>query len=676
MSTPPSPRPLGSRYELLDLLGTGAMGEVWRARDRESGRLLAAKLLRSEFALDTEIVTRFIQERSILMGLQHPNIVRVHDLVVEGDRLGIVMDLVESGDLRGALRRRGTMGRREAITATCLALDGLAEAHKRGVLHRDVKPDNVLLAGDILTDPAAVRLSDFSIARLAQESTVQATGLLGTPGYMPPELFEFGQFSAASDVYSTGIMLYELLGGRTPFSGSGTAHTVGFRHVHSEPPRLPVEDELWHVLATMLSKDPRTRLTAAGTAQALRDLPAHIVDGASLPVQSAPETWGPAALTAVRPGALNIEEQSGDLGVTNINAAPERSGDLAGTGEVRALAPAASLDQGAVTSVGRPAPQHVRPELVPGAHQAEKPKRTWLPWVIGGVVLALIAGVGAWFVLRGHGDDAQDPTDPPTGGGIAQASTGQVEDNTLPTGLRTTRYAEYDPATDALRVTVTYSAGVAPLRGPFLEVVPPLDPSDQCPGVAWAGAQQPRAVPTSTGVSGGCAYVVSVPTLPENGSQEVSYTTTLDLGDDPAKVQQWVQGVSEQTEAVLSGPSVHAKEFPVQMLQDIEVNVPPAITTTSGSIRVRLLPLWRNADSPSQVDVLFDSSVGTATNMLTQVAGGVDRVRFSESCGGGISITNRTNVSVLKPSDDCELLATVGNFNDLATRFQIRGQES
>jgi serine/threonine-protein kinase len=133
-----APRPLGSRYELLDLLGTGAMGEVWRARDRESGEELAAKVLRAEYARDTEIVTRFIQERSILMNLRHPNIVQVHDLVVEGDRLGILMELVEGGDLRGRLKAQGTLGRRDAVAATCAVLDGLTEAHAQGCLHRDV----------------------------------------------------------------------------------------------------------------------------------------------------------------------------------------------------------------------------------------------------------------------------------------------------------------------------------------------------------------------------------------------------------------------------------------------------------------------------------------------------------------------------------------------------------
>src|SRR4051794_33854597 len=154
-----SRRALGSRYELVDRLGSGAMGEVWRARDRETGADVAAKLLRSEYTQDRDILTRFVQERSILLALDHPNIVRVHDLVVEGDRLAIVMDLLEGGTLGEHLRREGTLAVRDAVLVTCSVLDGLAHAHSQKTLHRDVKPDNVLLAHPSGLAAADVRLS-------------------------------------------------------------------------------------------------------------------------------------------------------------------------------------------------------------------------------------------------------------------------------------------------------------------------------------------------------------------------------------------------------------------------------------------------------------------------------------------------------------------------------------
>src|SRR4051812_2640567 len=138
-------RTLGGKYELVSRLGSGAMGEVWRARDRPTGEAVAAKVLRSEFSHNPEIVGRFVVERSILMSLAHPGIVRVRDLVVEGDDLGIVMDLVEGSDLRQVLREDGTLPPALATGVVARVLDALAAAHAQGALHRDVKPDNVLL---------------------------------------------------------------------------------------------------------------------------------------------------------------------------------------------------------------------------------------------------------------------------------------------------------------------------------------------------------------------------------------------------------------------------------------------------------------------------------------------------------------------------------------------------
>ena len=175
---------LGSRYELVSQLGAGAMGTVWRARDLSTDEAVAAKILHDHFASDVGIVTRFLQERTFLLQLDHPNIVRVRDLVVEGSQLGIVMDLVEGSDVRGLLRTTPTLPPARAAGIVADVLDGLAHAHALSVLHRDVKPDNVLLDGD------TARLSDFSIARLAQETTVRMTGVLGTADYMAPEVFD------------------------------------------------------------------------------------------------------------------------------------------------------------------------------------------------------------------------------------------------------------------------------------------------------------------------------------------------------------------------------------------------------------------------------------------------------------------------------------------------------
>ena len=247
---------LGASYRFGERVGSGAVGEVWTVTSAD-GRLLAAKVLRPEHAEDPSLVERFVRERSVLLGLQDSRIVPVRDMVVEGARLAIVMDYVAGGSLRDAVKDLGPLPPAAALTAAAEVFDALAFAHSRGVTHRDVKPDNVLLARPFSEcGPGDVLVSDFGISDVVGEKVRQTTGLVGTPQYMPPELISQGRSGPAGDVYSTGVLLYELLAGRTPFAGPGTDFSVAYRHVSSRPPRIPVDDAVWDVLEALLSKDP------------------------------------------------------------------------------------------------------------------------------------------------------------------------------------------------------------------------------------------------------------------------------------------------------------------------------------------------------------------------------------------------------------------------------------
>lgn len=665
-----SRRALGSRYELVARLGTGAMGEVWRARDRVAGLDVAAKLLRSELTNDPEIVTRFVRERSILLGLRHPGIVRVRDLVVEGDDLAIVMDLVEGGDLRGRLREAGTLQPRLAVAIVCAVLDALAVAHAAGCLHRDVKPDNVLVDGTAATfGPRDVRLSDFSIARLAQESTVMATGLLGTPAYMPPELFVHGTFSAASDVYAAGILLYELLAGRTPFAGPGTAHTVGNRHVSAEPPRIPVPDELWQLLSTMLAKDPSVRLTAAGTAEVLRALDPEVLAVPALPVQPEPEAWE--TVTAAPATPLHVRETPAgvDVGETYVRGDELGPGPVAEAGQVQALAPMTGDLEADVTRVGRESEPQQRPVLEREVEAPlEKRRRRWL--VVTTVLVTVVAlGLAAWgltSVLGGGSDDpsTSDPTAQP------QTVVGQATtlDDALPTGLTVSRTATYDAEQRVVDLTIRYAAQAAPLRGPFLEVLPPAAEGQQCPLAAWEGSVGTANLPGVTGIAVPCGFSVDPGAAIEaQDSVEVRAQVSVELGDDPEALQTWLTSASETTASAVTAQKSGAA-YPVQRLCDVSVDVPTEVRVGSGSLRVQLLPVWCGASRPDPVNVLFDSTaVGKPAQVLDQVSGGLDGIRLSDGCGGALAIVNRLRVGVLRAADSCTVDARVGNFTDLSS---------
>ncbi|MFI1165396.1 serine/threonine-protein kinase [Streptomyces sp. NPDC020801] len=273
-------RPVGSKYLLEEPLGRGATGTVWRARQRETagaeaavagqpGEMVAIKVLKEELANDADVVMRFLRERSVLLRLTHPNIVRVRDLVVEGDLLALVMDLVEGPDLHRYLRENGPFTPVAAALLTAQIADALAASHADGVVHRDLKPANVLLRQN--GGQMHPMLTDFGIARLADSPGLTRTHeFVGTPAYVAPESAEGRPQTSAVDIYGAGILLYELVTGRPPFSG-GSALEVLHQHLSAEPRRpSTAPDPLWTVIERCMRKNPDERPSAENLGRALR----------------------------------------------------------------------------------------------------------------------------------------------------------------------------------------------------------------------------------------------------------------------------------------------------------------------------------------------------------------------------------------------------------------------
>ncbi len=259
-------RALGSSYVVYERIGRGATGVVHRALDRRTGDPVAVKFLRSDFASDPNVVERFLRERAILTRLADPHTVGLRDLVVEGETVALVTDFVDGGDLRALLSREGPLPVDVAVDVAAQVLDGLASAHERGVVHCDLKPENVLVTRD--GDHLVVRVTDFGIATLLRSSPSSTTpsSLVGSPDYMAPEVVEGRDLTPAADLYSAGILLYELLSGRTPFAG-GPAVAVLRRHVEEPPLRLPdLPGAVWNQLVALLAKDPRRRPPSARVA--------------------------------------------------------------------------------------------------------------------------------------------------------------------------------------------------------------------------------------------------------------------------------------------------------------------------------------------------------------------------------------------------------------------------
>ena len=221
-------RMLDNRYELLELIGSGGMAMVYKAKCHRLNRLVAVKVLKSDFASDADFRRRFYDESQAIAMLSHPNIVSVYDVSRSSPEY-IVMELIDGITLKQYMERRGRLNWRESLHFITQIMKGLSHAHSRGIVHRDIKPQNIMVLRD-----GSVKVADFGIACLANSANTLTQEALGSVHYMSPEQARGDRTDARSDIYSAGVVLYEMLTGRLPFEGD-SAVSVAIQHLSSVP---------------------------------------------------------------------------------------------------------------------------------------------------------------------------------------------------------------------------------------------------------------------------------------------------------------------------------------------------------------------------------------------------------------------------------------------------------
>ncbi len=221
---------LQDRYEILDQIGSGGMSDVYKALCHKLNRPVAIKVLKEEFSSDSGFVGKFKMEAQAAACLSHPNIVNIYDVVDEGTLHYIVMELIEGITLKNYISKKGCLDVKEAIGVAISVAQGIAAAHEQGIIHRDIKPQNIIIARD-----GKVKVADFGIARAASSQTLSATAV-GSVHYISPEQARGGYSDVRSDIYSLGITMYEMVAGRVPFQGDNTV-TVALAHL--EDPITP-----------------------------------------------------------------------------------------------------------------------------------------------------------------------------------------------------------------------------------------------------------------------------------------------------------------------------------------------------------------------------------------------------------------------------------------------------
>lgn len=372
---------IAERYQLIRKIAVGGMGEVWEASDTRLGRRVAIKVLKAELSGDTEFLQRFRVEARTTASLNHPGVAAVHDYgetaAIPGspaDTAYLVMELVDGEPLAAMIARRRRLTPERTLDVLEQAGQALQAAHERGLVHRDVKPGNILLSAN-----GTVKITDFGIAKAADAAPVTRSGMvMGTAHYIAPEQAMGQDAGPASDVYSLGVVGYECLTGHRPFL-SDSAVTVAMMHIRDLPPPLPsdVPPGIRALIELTLVKDPRSRYGNGGEFAA--------------------------AVAAVKAGRPLPKPAGAYLGP---NAPSLSAGQLAGSVPSAALAlpTAEEAPTGPQQRMGGPAtpPRSgpFGPPQVLGVRRGrqQRRQRSVAPWIVVGLLLAATLAVGAWIL--------------------------------------------------------------------------------------------------------------------------------------------------------------------------------------------------------------------------------------------------------------------------------------
>jgi serine/threonine protein kinase/beta-lactam-binding protein with PASTA domain len=514
------------RYRILRKLGSGGMANVYLAEDEELGRRVAIKILNERYAGDDLFIERFRREAKSAAGLSHPNIVSIYDRGEAEGTYYIAMEVIEGRSLKELIMTHGALPIDTAIGYAKQLLEALRFAHRHGIIHRDIKPHNVLVSADqqVKANEPRLKVTDFGIARHGASQMTEAGSIMGTAQYLSPEQARGAPVTAASDLYSAGVVLYEMLTGKVPFTGD-SAIEIAMKHVNElpKPPsslRPEIPPELDQIVLRALAKDPEDRYQTAE--EFIEDL--ERVE-AGLPISRSTAT----AATAILAGAA--------------------------VGESTEL-----LSESATRVAPPPTPPQRRPPYPPSSPYDEPPRkrRRWVPWLLVALLLAA-AILAGWWVYNQIQDqlEAAEPVGVPNVVGIERdLAVQQIEDAELEAAVEEQPSTEVDqgivieqrpPAGSRIAkgdtVTIVVSTGPREVEVPALagrtygEAVDMLEELGLEPSRVDVFSQHPVGVVASldpqagTLVDEGSVVTVRV----SKGSQQIPVPDVLEQSEDSAR---------------------------------------------------------------------------------------------------------------------------------------------
>lgn len=405
---PSSSTTLGGRYGLTERIAVGGMGEVWKAKDKVLGRTVAVKILKEEYTGDPGFLERFRAEARHTALLNHPGVANVFDYGEEDGSAYLVMELVPGEPLSAIIEKEKTLPADRVLNIMAQTARALAAAHAQGLVHRDVKPGNIMITPD-----NRVKVTDFGIARLADQVPLTATGqVMGTAQYLAPEQATGQTATASSDLYSLGIIGYELLAGKRPFTGESQI-AIALAQVNDPPPPLPktVPIPAQAMIMCLLSKDPAQRpanaTTMASAIDAIRrnDLRAAI--------KAAP------GLSPYLPMATDGAPTAPTQAITGQN---ERSFGSGGSAANYPTRPSTNP----LPTLGQPRSLQYQGDYDGPSEKKQKGsggRKIW-GWLIPLLVLLLALGLGIWWLTSSAGDQADGSTAVPSASVSSAQSSG------------------------------------------------------------------------------------------------------------------------------------------------------------------------------------------------------------------------------------------------------------
>lgn len=405
---------LGGRYELTDRIAIGGMGEVWKARDTVLGRIIAIKILKEEYTGDPNFLRRFRAEAQHTALLNHPGVANVFDYGEEEGSGYLVMELVPGDPLSAILDREKVLSPDRTLSIIAQTARALSAAHAQGLVHRDIKPGNLLIDAK-----NRVKVTDFGIARLADQVPLTATGqVMGTAQYLAPEQATGQQATGSSDIYSLGIIGYECLAGHRPFTGESQI-AIALAQVNDDPPELPesVPEPVRALIMSMLSKEAEDRPADADKlatgAEALRRQDTQAAINA-VPGMVPFITSGGFDSDATQ--VINTQEfqSAGDPDATQVMSdMPTEVSDSTAALPVTPTDLTAQSGQVSASALPDEAAGAYDEEATGAyAEDGEKKRSPWFWPIIGVVILALLAGIGLWAASLGSDEEPEpEPTE-------------------------------------------------------------------------------------------------------------------------------------------------------------------------------------------------------------------------------------------------------------------------